>query len=302
MENNRSPRSATDASSPLEEGVTAYPLPPGYPFPTVFTGIAAKDAMLHAGVARQYYDVGVSAIRCIEEALAVAGKSEDTIGAILDLPCGHGRVGRVLRVRFPQASLTACDIDPDGVAFCVRHLQAQGVASRRDFRAVRLGRTFDLIWVGSLITHLPRWLTERFLHCACGWLAPGGLLVVSNHGRRVADWIGKGLAEKRHHAASDPSRQALRDFEQAGYGFFASHQKGWNGLLARLLPSRAYGTSLIARSWLEGLALPGGRRVLAYREHAWADFHDIVVIGDGTARERLGGDPIPTGGDHGAGS
>ncbi|MGG5887557.1 methyltransferase [Falsiroseomonas sp. HC035] len=43
---------------------------------------------------------------------------------ILDLPCGFGRVTRVLRVRFPHASITACDLDREGVEFARRSSRA----------------------------------------------------------------------------------------------------------------------------------------------------------------------------------
>ena len=82
---------------------------------------------------------------------------------ILDLPCGHGRVMRWLRATFPKASLTACDIDGDGVSFCAETFGARPALSSTDPEDLVLG-TFDLIWCGSLLTHLrpgdwDRWLS-----------------------------------------------------------------------------------------------------------------------------------------------
>jgi len=279
----REMRFSRPAPSGARSAVTQYPLPPGYPFPDVFTGISGRDAMLHAGVSRQYYDVGLSAVRCLETGLALAGRSPDSVRSILDLPCGHGRVARVLRARFPQAELTVCDIDRDGVDFCATHFRATGFYSQRDFRRVRCAGSFDLIWVGSLISHLPRPATERFLSCICPWLAPGGVLVCSSHGSAVAAWIRDGLTDGRHHMPAGPVRRALVDLIETGYGFFPHRHKGWRRLgdLRDLLaPELSYGTALIGRSFFETLALPAPWRVLGYLERAWADFQDIVVIGN----------------------
>ena len=46
---------------------------------------------------------------------------------ILDMPCGHGRVTRVLRARFPDAAITVCDIDRDGAGFASDRFGARGV-------------------------------------------------------------------------------------------------------------------------------------------------------------------------------
>ena len=66
---------------------------------------------MYTGDAEHYYRVGLSAIRCIEEAVRAAGLKE--VRSILDLPSGSGRVMRFLTLRFPDAKLTACDIQRD---------------------------------------------------------------------------------------------------------------------------------------------------------------------------------------------
>src|SRR4051812_20897648 len=53
------------------------------------------DAM-HVGDGEHYLRVGLSAMRCIRAATA------GTPRRILDLPCGHGRVLRMLRAAYPD--------------------------------------------------------------------------------------------------------------------------------------------------------------------------------------------------------
>lgn len=286
-----SPASASDRPGavrrrPFAGTFTPYPPPSGYPYPLVFTGIAARDAMFRNGVSGQYYDMGLSAVRCLEAALVLAGRPPSSVGSILDFPCGHGRVARVLRARFPGAALTVCDRDRDGVRFCADHLRATGVVVRRDFRDIAFERPFDLVWLGSLITHLPRPASERLLRQACSWLAPDGVLAASSHGPRVTRWLRDGLDDDRHQLPDAALRRALLDRIRDGYGYLPNRGGLWRWLRDRLLPGRAYGTSLIGRSFFEGLLLPAPWRVLGYLEQAWADFHDVVVVGPGVARNR----------------
>src|SRR5262245_27701876 len=122
-----------------------------------------------------YFLWGASALRCIRLAVDAVGKRE--VGRILDFPCGHGRVLRNLKAAYPAASLTACDIDRDGVDFCASTFGAQGVYSDDNLDTVHLDDGFDLIWVGSLFTHLPDARWPAFLKFLADRLAPEGLLV-----------------------------------------------------------------------------------------------------------------------------
>jgi hypothetical protein len=67
--------------------------------------------------------------------------------------------GAESRVSQTKANFTACDLDEHGVDFCVRKFGATGAYSDVDPRKIRIQAKFDLIWVGSLFTHLngDRW-------------------------------------------------------------------------------------------------------------------------------------------------
>lgn len=91
--------------------------------------IAPRDGM-YVGNAAHYFSVGLSATRSIDAALPSAP------GRILDMPCGHGRVLRFLRARFPDESVVACDLDSDGVAFCAERFRAEPVVSSPDLASV----------------------------------------------------------------------------------------------------------------------------------------------------------------------
>jgi hypothetical protein len=61
---------------------------------------------------------------------------------------------RALRASFPEAEITASDIDGDAVGFCASLFGATPVLVSPDASNVRLAGDFDLIGSGSLLTHL----------------------------------------------------------------------------------------------------------------------------------------------------
>src|SRR4051794_27669420 len=89
--------------------------------------ISTQDEMFDPLHVRHYFRVGLGALDCINNSLAVTGKT--AVHRILDFGCGHGRILRHLTKAFPDARITATDINRDGVDFCERTFGALGVYS-----------------------------------------------------------------------------------------------------------------------------------------------------------------------------
>lgn len=152
--------------------------------------ISSADEML-ISTPERYYGWGKSALGAIQASLH-AGKVAGPPASILDLPCGHGRVLRMLKAAYPDARLTACDLNRDGVDFCARTFDANPVYSERDPREIQLDERYELIWVGSLLTHLDAERWHQFLAFFADHLVPGGVLVFTTHGHAIMDQIGRG--------------------------------------------------------------------------------------------------------------
>ena len=73
--------------------------------------ISKKDDM-YANDAAHYFNVGLSAIECIDNALGRV--DERQVKKVLDMPCGYGRVLRFLIHRFPDADFTGVDLMESG--------------------------------------------------------------------------------------------------------------------------------------------------------------------------------------------
>src|SRR5437763_14885025 len=81
----------------------------------------------------------------------------------LSFASGYWPVLRFLVCRFSGACFTACDLDRQAVEFCSRTFGASPLYSKSDFREVEIDGEFDLIWCGSLLTHLDRQPTVDLL-------------------------------------------------------------------------------------------------------------------------------------------
>ena len=127
-----------------------------------------------------YWSVGLSALHCVLAGLGMSWQSRDP-GTIIDFGCGYGRVGRHLRAAFPASRFYWWR--PDGATFCAKHFGGEAIISNIDPAAVELPAA-DVIWVGSMFTHMTEANARQWLHRLAGHLRPEGILVATFHGRR----------------------------------------------------------------------------------------------------------------------
>ncbi|MGH9968603.1 MAG: class I SAM-dependent methyltransferase [Pyrinomonadaceae bacterium] len=220
--------------------------------------ISPCDGM-YTGNGAHYYRVGLSAIRCIEEAIEAA--SFPDVKRVLDLPCGHGRVLRFLVQRFPAAKFTVADLDRRGVDFCAHTFGAEAVYSEKDLSRFSLERQFDLIWCGSLLTHLNATGIHALLAFFARHLLPGGLLIFTTHGERV---IQRMLDRDFEYGISPDSTPALiSSYRENGFGF------------ADYPGESDYGVSLTAPDWIGTQAQSLGLARIYFRACGWDDHQDV---------------------------
>ncbi len=220
--------------------------------------ISPGDGM-YSGNGAHYFKVGLSAIRCIDSALVAARLSP--VRRVMDLPCGHGRVLRFLVKRFPEATIFASDLDRKGVEFGARMFGAEPIYSQLNLADLSLDNKFDLIWCGSLITHLNASGIRDLLRFFARHLSPGGLLVFTTHGDRVVQRMLN--REFDYGITRDATLTLIDSYRANGFGF------------ADYPAESGYGVSLTAPEWVrketETLAL----KEVYFREHGWDDHQDV---------------------------
>jgi SAM-dependent methyltransferase len=227
----------------------------------VSTNIAPEDGM-YAGNKDHYFHVGQSALQSIRLALLASGKGQ--LKRLLDFPCGHGRVLRMIRAAFPEAELTACDILRDGVDFCAREFNAVPVYSEDDPAKISISGPFDLIWCGSLLTHLDagRWMD--FINVFDSLLSSDGLMVLTTHGRWVAERMHRG--ENSYGLEPGELRRLLASYDRQGFGF-GSYFHDAN-----------YGISAASPAWVcRKLEEVSNLRLIHLTERGWDSHQDVVV-------------------------
>jgi SAM-dependent methyltransferase len=234
---------------------------------------ASPNDSVSAGGWPHYLRVGLDAVRCIEAAIAATGTAQPS--TVLDMPCGWGRVMRFLAARMPDASLTACDIVEDAVAFCARRFGARPVRSTPSFSDLDLGERFDLIWCGSLVTHIDGDGIDALLRLFARALAPGGLAVVTAHGEEAARRARDG--DELYELDPEPARALLASYEDHGFGFAALAGSLADADVAGHPPA-PYGISLTARAWMRAAAERAGLREAHFAAHDWDGHQDVYGL------------------------
>ncbi len=93
-----------------------------------------------------------------------------------------------------------------------------------DLDALTIPGQYDLIWIGSVITHLSESKTHKLVDRLLSACAPGGLLVLSFHGQ---------FAVERHECTAfkyiddDGWKEIKRGYDDRGYGY--ADYKGQHG-------------------------------------------------------------------------
>jgi SAM-dependent methyltransferase len=221
--------------------------------------IAPNDDMFIAGELDHYLFVGISALQVVSEAMLLATKTG--FARILDLPCGFGRATRHFVKFFPDSDIFVSEIDKEKQAFASTQFDAHGFDVPPDFSGEPAGR-FDLIFVGSLLTHLNAGLSINALRYLIAALSEGGLLIFTTHGRYATM-----LARNAGHARLHP--EVSNGFLREGFGY----QGG-----------PTYGASFMAPSWvLRALEAMPDVHVLGYKERGWAQHQDVFIVQRATA-------------------
>jgi hypothetical protein len=222
----------------------------------------ADDDGMYQGNDAHYLTCGASALNVILSVLSLARAPAPA--ALLDFGAGAGRVTRWLRSAFPEADLHTCDLREQDVRFNDGVLGVRAWRAGTDLSMLRAPRPYDLIWVGSVATHLPAERAEQLLDKMLSWTTPGGIVVMSLHGR----YVHRRQCDASCRYIHDEGWQEIaREYHATGYGY------------ADYLNQPGYGISLTKLSWVGALIeRRPGVRLICLTEQAWDDHHDVLAV------------------------
>jgi len=186
------------------------------------TATSPTDQMLVSDRREQYFRVGLSALWVINSILRARQSflSELTpVRSILDMGCGGGRIARFLRVGFPSAAIYVSDFRKQDEAWVCANLGCQPAPEHLPRRA------YDLIWLGSVFTHLGQGPARELLARLLPTLAADGVLAFSTQGRfayrRLKDQVSQPEFERSRQSyglEKESVERLLAGWDESGYG------------------------------------------------------------------------------------
>lgn len=262
----RSPEAEAQLATAVRE-LMAQPVPQHVPglhqiLPRVNLAVSDFDIMIKKSTPQHYLETGVSALSAINEgAPDLAGHPPRRI---LDFGSGFGRVARFLQAAWPQADLQICDVDFAGLAFCFSNLGMRGFQVGIDPAVMNLGTGYDLIWVGSVVTHLDAPVIDKLLKALAAALAPGGCLCFSAHGDYPVQRMKDGM--RTYDLTPEAMGAVVKGYETGGFGY--ADYEGQHG----------YGVSATSPAWIkQRVEATPGLKWAAHLARGWAGHQDVVV-------------------------
>ena len=182
---------------------------------------------------------------------------------ILDFGAGAGRVTRWIRAAFPQAEIDVCDLRAPDMEFCAREFRANSWVSCTDFESVSAPGDYDLVWLGSVATHLPEEKVISLIDKTVSWCKHGALILITFHGRQALAVHSAGF----RYIATEQWSDIVDEYRAHGFGY--ADYPGESG----------YGISLAATSWVANVIEKRlDVRLLTLAERVWDNHHDVLAL------------------------
>ncbi|GAC1335383.1 MAG: hypothetical protein NVSMB26_19850 [Beijerinckiaceae bacterium] len=233
-----------------------------------------------------YLAVGRSALDIITEAMLLSGRTE--FNRILDMPCGGGRVTRHIVKFFPDAKIFVDDIVAEKRNAVRDQFHLEVASCARDFKGA-MAIPFDMIFVGSLFTHLEERIFEDALNYLLASLSAGGLLILTTHGRFAATVaatdqrkLGRSrrpisfleiIRMRRERVPVDDVLEAIEgNYIETGFGYteFPSFAQAYG---------QSYGASFTTPSRLMRLIeARTDAAILGFKERGFAHHQDVLTV------------------------
>ncbi|ESA33019.1 type 12 methyltransferase [Leptolyngbya sp. Heron Island J] len=215
----------------------------------------------------RYFEVGRSGISVISKALLCS--EVQYIDNVLDFACGFGRVCRYLRAAFPDADFTVSDIWKEAVDYTSKSFKANHHHATSSFANTKFEHKFDLIWCGSLVTHIPEKSAIELLDTFANHLEKDGLMVFTTHGRNM--YQRRKSKSMTYNISDDDFSQMENAYTDGKYAFATYEMKTVYG--------DDYGISMTPLGWIHNYLLDRDQLSLkAYIEKGWDNHQDVVAI------------------------
>ena len=124
---------------------------------------------------------------------------------------------RHLKHVLPTSTIAACDIHPEAIRFLRERLETDAIQSNAVPEWLNVRRKFDVVFVLSFFSHMPKTTFARCLQQLATAVASGGFLIFTTHGRVTRDVILKDVQLGPEGFFFNPAREQ-KDFDSAEHG------------------------------------------------------------------------------------
>lgn len=213
-------------------------------------GFATKDLGIN-----YYFEDGANSAKKVRNAVdRWMGKRDQPLN-ILEFASGYGAVTRHAKKELEPHVLTSCDIHPQAIEFLSKYLQVNTLQSQVRCEDLTFTQKYDVIFVLSFFSHMPRGTWYQWLTKLYSALAEGGILLFTTHGK--VTW--------RTNASN-----ALLDEE--GYWFTPGSEQ-------RDLEESTYGTTVTLKKFVDArIALLPGSDYLYFEQAGWWNHQDVYIV------------------------
>jgi SAM-dependent methyltransferase len=206
-------------------------------------------------------------------ALPAGGGSVEAVHSVLDFGCGAGRVLPWFSELAPAAACSGCDVDGSAIAWARRHRPGpRWTVSAFAPPLPHAAESFDLVYSISVFSHLGPEPERAWLGELRRVLVPGGVALLSVHGRHAFEQFRAGRTRTGWCRAEAFERPPLggREF------LFVPYERSVfvDGELPGVGPE--YGLSFHAAGYIAS-QWPAELEVLEVLERAVTDWQDLVV-------------------------
>ncbi len=138
------------------------------------------------------------------------------------------------------------------------------MVSNIDFSKLNIPGRFDLIWCGSLLTHVDEKSAAKLLKFFYEHLCPGGRCVFTTHGKSVVDSI---RSSRNVYGMNEQARrELLSQFDASQYGY------------ADYSNSPGFGVSVAtAERMLSIVRNVGSWKDVSFLERSWDNHQDVYI-------------------------
>jgi len=236
-----------------------------HPRDEMLQGVAEPAAVRPGREPLTYFRSGQEAALVLEHALAAFGRGLQAPCTLLELASGYGRVTRHLLQRLERERLSTCEIVPAAASHVARSFGVESLASSTDPSILAWPHSFNVIFVASLFSHLPRPRFEGWLRHLRRSLADDGVAVLSTHGL----WMPQAPAHDGRGFAFHPASESLN------------------------LDGHEYGTTFVAPEEVARMAREAGFAGVAWLERELWTLQDVFVLSPRPLRDAHPWRPAP---------